>query len=232
MPKRKAKPITNFTQYFRDAEENGEDIYVQNVSKNTQISMTFYVGQNQIESVVIPQTKDPYNLCQDVPMSVLKESMDLRKLANRRPEVLRLLSYEEYTEYYEKQANKKRVTTEEAINQALEKKNKLMRKIKNAGPMPKTMEQLALEREKMEEEAEPEVQIHPRVVGLCAQVGSGIKEADMLKASVFLEKLEDLEDMLENADLEFLMSNAHWKTVRTWVSKVQAQRLKELNEEE
>lgn len=230
VPKRKAKPITNFTQYFRDAEEVGADIYVQNIS-STQISMTFYVGVNQIESVVIPETKDPYNLCQDVPMSVLKESMDLRKLVNRRPEVLRLLSEEEYVKYYELQAAKARIDTDEAISRALEKKNRLMRKIKNAGDAPKTLDQLALERNKMDEEAEPEVQIHPRIVGLCAQVGAGIKQAEMLKAETFLEKLEDLQDSLEPQDLDYLVGNGYWKTVTGWAAKEQSRRLKDEGEE-
>ena len=96
--KKKITSITNFSEYFKNARDNFQDIYIQNIS-NAQISMSVPVGVNQTESITIPKTRKPYNLCQDVPFDALANSMDLRKLVNRRPEVLRLITAEEYMEY-------------------------------------------------------------------------------------------------------------------------------------
>ena len=226
--KKKITSITNFSEYFKNARDNFQDIYIQNIS-NAQISMSVPVGVNQTESITIPKTRKPYNLCQDVPFDALANSMDLRKLVNRRPEVLRLITAEEYMEYYEKLSKSNKTSVDEEINRALEIKRTLTMKPRDQGPKPKTTDELAMERNTQADEEEflEEIKITPRVVGLCSQVGHGIEKADMLKASDMLEELKQMEDELSDADCEYLMTNGFYKTVRNWVAQVQSRRAAE-----
>lgn len=233
MPKRKkVTSITNFSEYFKNARDNYQDIYVQNIS-NAQISMSVPVGVNQIESITLPKTRKPYNLCQDVPFDALANSMDLRKLVNRRPEALRLITEEEYMKHYENLAKRNKTSANEEIDRALELKRTLAMKPRDQGPRPKTTEELALERSNASDEEEflEEIKITPRIVGLCSQVGHGIEKQDMLKAADMLEELKEIEDELTSADFEYLMTNGHYKTVRNWVAQVQAKRATEEPEE-
>lgn len=234
MPKRKKKisSVTNFSEYFKNARDNFQDIYIQNIC-NSQISMNVPVGVNQSESITIPKTRKPYNLCQDVPFDALANSMDLRKLVNRRPEVLRLITQEEYMEYYERISKSNKTSVDDEINRALELKRTLAMKPRDQGPKPKTTEELALERNNSadDEELLEEIKITPRIVGLCSQVGRGIEKQDMLKAADMLEELKEIEEELSNSDFEYLMTNGHYKTVRNWVTQVQAKRASEEVEE-
>ena len=73
--------------------------------------------------------------------------------------------------------------------------------------------------EKEDEDVEV-TKITPKIAGMCAQVGTGLKESEMMKASAMLEELNDLEDDLTQDDLEYLQQHGHWKTVKAFANKL------------
>lgn len=91
--------VTNWTEFFKVE----RDIYVQNISA-TQISMEFREPSGEPVPVLIKNTRDPVNLTDLVPYSLIKANTKFRTLINRRPPVAILLSEEEYIAYYEKKA--------------------------------------------------------------------------------------------------------------------------------
>ena len=79
--------VINFTDFFREP----RSIYVCNIS-NCQVSVTFDIGQGHTESFLFPNSKDPLDLTRFIPFDAIKNSMDLRRMLNRSPPALRLLT--------------------------------------------------------------------------------------------------------------------------------------------
>jgi len=198
---RKEKSIKNFTEYFRDE----RDVYVQNKT-NTQISLEFGMTPN-ISSVTIPKTKKPFNLSQHVPFKDLKNSVNLRKMLNRRPPVMDLMEEKEYIGFYEDLAKENNTDIDEEINRANEEQMRLMNRQFQ-------MEDAKREDEKAEAEAE-DIEIPPQpkpfIVGLCVD--------NTKTASEILDDLKMMEDELTVADLEYLQNKIELKTVKKWVVK-------------
>ena len=197
--------IANFTKYFAEERE----VYVQNMG-STQISLSFPSSTGLDTHVTIPRTRKPYNLTQHVPFSAIKASIDFRKIINRHPPILRLLTEEEFFEYYEKRALANRTSIEEEISVAQAMQDTLMNK--------RTIASEALAREmeakledKMEElESAPEP--HPRAIGLCAEADK--EYHPRISAPDFLEELESLEDQLTVEDWEFISTKGVYKLVK------------------
>ena len=175
--KRFNKAIKSFTDYFKEE----RDVYVQNLS-NTQISLGFGVAPN-VSSALIPETRKPYNLSQYVPFKDLKNSVDLRKMLNRKPATLILLEEEEYMDFYENLAAKKGTTADEEIIQANEEQAALMNrtayvereKQKSRDADAQVEEEI---KEGQKPAPEPPDSPLPRIVGMCAD--------DKLSATEFL----------------------------------------------
>ena len=208
------KAIRSFTDYFKEE----KDVYVQNLS-NTQVSLQFGSAPN-VSSALIPETRKPYNLSQYVPFKDLKNSVDLRKMLNRKPATLILLEEDEYMAFYQGLATKKGTTLDEEIIQANDEQLALMnrtsyveREKKSSKDADEAVEDEIREGSAPDQEA-PE-QPQPRIIGMCAD--------DKLSATAMLDKLGLMEEGMLDADFEYLQSNAPFKSVKNWaVKKLQA----------
>jgi len=206
--------ITNFTKYFSEPRE----VYVQNMSA-TQISMTFpgYGPAGDI-SILIPRTKKPYNLTQDVPFELISRSMDFRKLVNRRnPPLLRLIEEEEFIAYYENLAERNATSFDEEMQTSLDIKNNLRDRVKVASePVQRDLEQqLDDKREALEKPQE----INPQIIGLCARADKN-QGPMRVSSNDFIEELESLMPVLTVEDLEFVMTKGVYKKVKKFASDV------------
>jgi hypothetical protein len=209
------RAITNFTEYF----SKKRDVYVQNLT-NTQISMQFQLSADVVDSQLLPKSRHPLNLTQIVPFSAIEASMDLRKLVNRNPPAIRLLSEEEYLEYYQKLADDNDVSLDEAIYNAHSYQNDLQNKkvFTNPTPDPRrhTLEEEAAMRDAAP--ADPQEKLTARVIGLCNMVGDHIPKEQCMGAREMLDEVRSLNDSvsLTLADLEYLQGKGYHKSVTKW----------------
>lgn len=210
------KPVTNFTKYFSGEER---DVYVMNVS-NTQVSMQFETSPNHFDFVLIPRTRRPFNLTQHIPFGAIKQSTDLRRLVNRRPPALQLLTAEEFEAYYDKLAVANGTSRDEEINIALELQANLMdkRAVAKEEVKPKTIDELKNERAEDPSSAAEEQPL-PRVIGLCAQVGPHLEKEEKLSAGEMMSELEAIEDELRPTDYEYIASNGFHPSIKKWANK-------------
>lgn len=208
--------VTNFTEYFREE----RDVYVQNKS-NTQVSLQFETSPGRIDSVLIPRDKKPLNLTQMVPFKAIKESVDLRKMVNRTPPVLVLLSEAEFLAYYENLAAQAGVPAEAVIAEAHKTQRDLQDKRIFTNPDPRSRKTLDEEAEERKDEpADPQDKVTARIVGLCNSVGDDIPEKDRMSANDMLEEIKDLDQgqALTRADLEYLQGHGYYKAVKNWAT--------------
>ncbi len=211
MAKRQIESIKNFTEYFKVE----KDVYVQNRSR-TQVSMQFGIMPN-ISSILIPMTRKPFNMSQHVPFKDLKDSVDLRKMCNRRPAVIVLMEEEEYEAYYEKLASENGTSADEEIIKAHEEQLNLMNRIKPVDtPAPKKK----VQNDGNDDDDDNVMPATPRpeIVGLVVDSSEEAGD-DRIKAPDLLERLKLMKEELTNADLDFLASNVTYMTVKKWVTK-------------
>jgi len=205
--------ITNFTDYFREE----RDVYVQNRS-NTQVSLAFELFPGRSESVLIPRTRNPLNLTQSVPFEAIKNSIDFRKMINRRPAVLALLTEEEYLKYYQKRAEEHGTSTESEIEEAHQHQAALQNHQaytdRDKGPR-RTIEERTDEAKTAIQS--PEEKITARVVGLCANVGDDVEEKDRMGAREMLDELKQID--LTPADLEYLLGRGYHPTIKKYAQR-------------
>lgn len=234
--------VRNFTEYFKDERE----IFVQNLS-NAQVSVEFPVAPNRVEGFLFPYSRDPINLTQHFPFAVIKSSTDLRKMVNRRPAVLQVLSDEEYTAYFAQKAkqrglvdSKGKPDVEAAMDQAEESRRRTADKstrehvtertpdpiheVVESGTGPGGMPHFG-ERARVrpsETFNEDEV-INPRVLHLCNQVKAELKDEERMSAQDLLEALQQIPD-LKLDDYEHIRAHSYYKTVKKW-AKVETAKL-------
>ena len=125
-------------------------------------------------------------------------------------------SINEFEEFYEKAAERNGTTWEEEF----EKAQRLILNIENKVRLPSESMTRDLEekREAKVEEFEKAPELHPKVVGLCAQADKD-QGPMRIQAGDFIEELETLEDELSIDDWEFVMSKGVYKTVKNFASK-------------
>jgi hypothetical protein len=211
------KTIINFTDYFRGDER---DVYVQNVS-NTQISLQFETSPGRTDPVLIPKGRRPINLTQHVAYDAIKRSTDLRKLVNRRPAALILMTQDEAMSYYEALGQTMNTSAEEEYEKALEIQSNLMRREAQVPPeqAPKTIDQLKDQYKAEEEEGGMvEEQPLPRIIGLCASVDAMIPDAEKTDPAEMLAELESMEDELRQIDIEYVASRGYYPIIRKWAN--------------
>lgn len=202
--------ITNFTEYFREERE----VFIQNKS-NGQVALQFEIAPGRVEPLILPRSKDPINLSQRVPFLAIKNSMDLRRLVNRRPPALALLSEAEFLAHYERKAKEAGVSVAEIMDEAERRQFAATNRQAEPASPRKTLEELADERKA--EPPSPEERITPRVVGLCAGVGEDVDKKDLIPARDMLEELKSMD--LTVADLEYLLGHGYYKTVKQFAQK-------------
>jgi hypothetical protein len=194
------------------------DVYVMNVS-NTQISLRIKTGSNQEENVLIPKTNRPICVTKEFSSEDLSQSADFRKIMNRRPPVLVLLTEEEYLKWHDDRAEKMGTSFDEEIFNSSEYDSMLTnphRTLEEA-QLPKTLEERIAE-ENMAVTESVEV-ITPRVMGLMAEVASNVPKDDKMKCEDIMSELEAMESELTREDYQKIASEGFYKRVRNWASK-------------
>src|SRR5271166_6267324 len=201
--------VINFTNFF--AKER--DIYVSNCS-NCQVSVQFDVGPGHTESYLFVNSKDPVNLTQKIPFHAIKGSMDFRRMLNRVPAALQLLSDEEYETFYSKSAkNQGLVSTEAAIVKAEEKRLAIQSHLPlSDAPKPMKVTEVHAEDEGNEVVSEVD-EINPRVLNLCLQVNPALDDQTKMSAQNFLSELDGVSDMRQ-IDWEYVQSHGFYKSVK------------------
>ena len=226
-------PITNWTKFF----EKEGDIYVQNIS-TSQVSLEFETSPGHSEGFLLKATRNPVNITQHIPFNAVKGSPAFRKMLNRRPPVLQILSEEEFVEYYERKAGAWGVkSAEEAIDKAEQERLGLVHKTAyTTDDKPQPIHEVlsdgrSLSDPKKEVRAFDSVSsdevINSRVLHLCTQVHSDIKDSEKMKANEMLSELETVESELKIDDYEYLRSHGYWKSVKNWAKA----RLAKMNED-
>jgi hypothetical protein len=202
----------NFTQYFKEE----KDIYVQNVARG-QVSLQFGKG-DQTVSFTLVRKRDPIVLTNHVPFRMIAESIDFRKILNRQPAVIKLLTDKEYEDYYKAKAKVNKTTVDAAIAQAeterLRAKNK---------PVETKAPDKEDAKEEADEDSAPKVEevINGRVQHLCHQASASIPEADRMKPADLLAKLKDIAEEFTVDDYEYILANTNNKTIHSWARQAQ-----------
>jgi hypothetical protein len=204
-------PITNWTEFFKEE----RDVFVQNVA-NAQVSIEFETAPGHAEGFLFKQTRDPVNLTQHIPFAAIKGSIQFRKMINRNPPVLTLLTEAEYNTWYERKAARSGSTPEEVIAKAAEERKALAEKPKlTPTSLPDSDDQgSAAPPEPVSEE---EV-INPRVLHLMTQVSMELQPAERMPAKELLQQLQDMEDALTIDDLEYVRSRGTYQIVKKWAA--------------
>lgn len=198
--------ITNWTKLFEEESE----IYIQNLG-TTNISLTCKYEREPIY-INIPRIKHPLNLTQFVPFDGIKGSMELRAMINRKPSILRLVSEDEYYEYFEQLAKRFGTSPEEEMMNAQDKFSALINRRSVSDAQPE--EEEVSKEEKILTANEPD----PRVVGLCLRSEKD-QGADRIKARDMIDEIETIEKDLKELDWEYLASNADYATVKDFALK-------------
>jgi hypothetical protein len=212
----------NFVEYFKEE----KNVWVQNISK-TQISLEFPISPGVVMGRCIPRTKKPVNLSQYVSWEAIKNSTGLKTILNRRPAKLLLLTEEEAMAYYDEQAQMYNTTREEELDKAFEEVTMLMdhvvpesseteRKDHDLERMKAKLE-AGNDEEPETEEDDPQDVLTPKVVGLVAEAGEDVPQAERKGARELKEELEVIEDELTRADLEHLANFAP-KSIQKWAN--------------
>jgi hypothetical protein len=215
------KAVTNWTEFFKDP----RDLYVQNIS-TYQVSIEFEPTPGNKVGFLFPIGRDPINLTQHIPFEAVRSSVDFRKMLNRRPPALALLTEEEYMEYFHSKANRDNKPVESVIDQASEKLQKLHNKqefiaTEKPRPLHKVVEDdphFGGKKRVVSTDDRVAVDeiIHPRVLHLCQQVHHDIPDEQKMRASAMLDELTTLSEQLKIDDLEYIRSHGYYKVVKNF----------------
>lgn len=216
-------PITNWTEFFREE----HDIYVQNIA-NAQVSIEFEVAPGVVQGFLFSHSRNPLNLTQHIPFQAIRSSVNFRKMLNRRPPVLQLLTEDEFHDFYARKAKDWQLPdADSAIDRAEEIRQGIAQhKTTTTDEAPKPIHEVVedgkrlgekkLVRPVADEIVSSDEIINPRVLHLCNQVGPEVQEKDKMRAGDMLEELERVESQLKLDDYEYLRSHGYWKSVKKW----------------
>jgi hypothetical protein len=200
--------ITNFTEHFKTE----GDIFCQNIS-GCQVSISFELASGHSEGYLFPNNKDPVNLTRDIPFAAIKSSMDLRKMVNRKPPALRLMTESEYLEYFKTKAHDAGVSVDEAVGLAEERRAA----VQNYVPLPDAVPPKKSAELEEEDKVTPRVVseedvINPRVLHLCLQVHPSLPEQSKMTAQAILAELDAIEGLTQQ-DWDYISSHGYYKSV-------------------
>lgn len=206
--------VSNWTQWFKEE----KDIYIQNIS-NTIVSMTFQVAPGVTEGFTLQNDRDPINLTDHIPFAAIKASTDFRKLMNRRPPVMIVLTQEEYEGYYARRQGETGKSAEDLRVEAIERQRKLQNR-----QMELSSKSLAQKPDPRDQQSDaPEGPfiteddiINPRIMHLMKQVAHDVPKDQKMSATELLQELDNLLPELKIDDLEYVRSKGHYKAVKKW----------------
>jgi len=195
--------LTELTKYFSEE----KDVYVQNVS-NGIVSLAF--GEKLEVGYSLPAGPNPICLTSQVPFKLIKESVIFRKALLRKPPFVRLLSYEEYTQFFERKAKVVEKSPEQLIEDAELKQQKFADKVMDDEPTETPPVSSATEPETLDEV------LTPRVIQLVNNLNQPSEEEGGIKISIpdIVEELDTLQ--LKYEDLEYVRSMGRFRTVKKW----------------
>jgi hypothetical protein len=205
----------DFLNYFKEE----KPVFVQNLS-NCQVSVTFDLGSGRVESVLFPNVKDPIDLTQQIPFQAIKNSIDFRKMLNRKPLTLRLLTDEEYQAHYNRLAKNHGISFDQALEKADDRRRSIQthQKLKDA-----PTKHLKVSDKHDDGEGEDGIEteqdvINPKVLHLCLQVHPSVPDQQKLSAQTMLGELDVLGD-LTPADWMYVQTNGYYKSVKNLAKK-------------
>ena len=205
----------DFSEFFKEE----HPVFVQNIS-NTVLSFGFKTSSGQEFPIPIPNTPKPVCLTDYVSFDMLKDSIDFRKMVNRIPKVLKILSKEEFLKYYQNMADMNGTSLEEELDKGhlahagITNRDKLYNTTTESAKTTSQVAAMMMQTEKVVVEEQPS----PRVVGMCSKVSADLEDKDCMPESDFVERLVSLADLTE-ADLDYLQSHGRYKKVKTWAAK-------------
>lgn len=226
--------LISINKYFQE----NSDIFVLNVS-GMQVSLTFYYPDGRSDPFTIPNTKIPICITQYVPFDLVKNSGDFRRMIQRKPPRLRLLTLQEYQEEMEKLSKVLELSVEElerkadeAVRYVTEKvvpvveANMDVKGMKEAQAVIEESrvkaETVGLGNEKesgLPKDVKLDVDgiegVNPKVIGLCMKLEEARKSGDGKNfASQMILELQNME--LTAKDLRYISDNASIKKVKKW----------------
>ncbi len=228
--------IGSINKYFAA----NKNIFVHNVS-GTQISLTFYRPDGRSEPFTIPNTKIPICITQYVPFSLVIESTDFRRMVQRRPPRIKLLTEEEYTQTITSMARVMGASIEDLEKKADEAIRYVTEKLIPVAKSDIKVEGMAAARDAIkhpvttladtekfqpptglpeeQEIKEPGViGVSPKVLGLCMKLEEAAKAGDTkVFATDMIMQMNDLS--LTAEDLHYLIDNAVVKRVKKWATE-------------
>jgi hypothetical protein len=218
------KGLVSFSKYF----ETPRDVYIRNVSEY-QISLGFTNRNGEMSTHLIKRSPDPINLTQFVSFDVLKESEQFRRLVNRNPQVVILLTEEEFTAYFQKKAERTGdKTADQLAADAYMKASEAQSKVPDQdqpifGPLAKrnaeTSTVVADVQDLVIKDADV---IHPRLLSILGNVSHELPDEKKMIAPDLLGHLETLSN-LKIDDYEYIVAHGYWKSVRNWARMKQAE---------
>lgn len=210
--------IKNFREFFKEE----KDIYIQNIS-NGQISLQFGKGDDTIPFKLI-RKRDPIVLTNHVPFRMISESTDFRKILNRQPAVVKLLTEEEYNNHYKVKAKTDKISVDEAIATA----ETLRVTPKVEAPKSTAPKDDADTDDSDDKVVNEEDVVNPRAIHLCHQASEIIPAEDRMKPADLLAQLKELQDEFKIDDYEYILAHSTSKAIHTWAKsrqKLAAQQL-------
>jgi len=203
----------DFFAYFKEE----RPIFAQNIG-NTILSFGFKTSYGQEDSIMVPNTPKPFCLTDYVSFDRLKESIDLRKMLNREPRVLKLLTKEEFLAYYENLAEINGTSVDEELDAGRKAHLGIVDRSKLYPTTTESMKKTAPPTAQFaDEKVEVDPQPSPKVVGLCARVGVDLEDSEKMAESDLMERLAALPELTE-ADFDYIQSKGHYKKVKKWAS--------------
>jgi hypothetical protein len=214
--------VVNFTDYFRDE----RDVFIANCS-HCQVSVSFDIG-GHTDSFLFPNSPDPINLTRFIPFAAIKGSMDLRRMLNRSPPALKLLTEDEHNAYYERQAQSQGFKDSSTAMDHAEAKRMA---VQNHMPLPDAPDPIKLHEVvedgqhfgekkvvRSTEQVSEADEINPRVLNLCLQVHPQVPEQQKMSAVQMLSEIESIPG-LKIADYVYLQSFGYYKSIKKLAAK-------------
>lgn len=213
--KMQRKKRVNLRNYFNDNEE----VYVKNVS-NTQVSFTITKMNGSEEFALIGKNYRPYILTEFFDKDELSRSADLRKLLNRHPPVLQLITEEEFMDFHQAISKANGTDIEDEIDYTYEQNSKILYKDTNKLSDPPKMRHLESRIDDSKDDMKESVErIHPRVWGIVNSVGRKVPKDERMSSFEVIEELKILLPELQQDDLEIIATKGHYKDVKKWASE-------------